>query len=265
MLYDFNGKILVNPEIQVESKKNNPNIVEQFLNVARSYLGQTDIEYKDGDTIIWTNNATNGIDCSTFVSLVLMGWNYEQTPYYTHRYINRDSWQNNSDYNWSSATIQYKLSRFIDGHDNSERMRLACQLGAWMEQKGTKVSLDNGFRDVQPGDIVFWAYKSRSTGTWTRPTWYRHITHVGIVLSKEAAPDTYEYTYNGVVHSGAWDKEKYPFKHTIIEATTTTPPVTIHRYLEFKQDDATAIYDANVNTISMVCRYDLGSLPLVNI
>lgn len=262
-LYDFYGNIIVDPESQLMLKRNNETLVGEFLSVAQSYLGKTDIEYKDGDSIIWKSTATNGIDCSSYVALCLMGWPYEKTPYYTHQYIDRDTWEANiEDYSWTLSTVQYKLSRFIDGHNPDERMRLASQLGRWMESRGQKVPLTNGFRDVMPGDIVFWANKRQSTGDWSNSDWYDHISHIGIILSKENAPNTY---VDDSGNTRTWDKDKYPFKHTIIEVTTTTPPCTTSRWLERKQEDPTYQWSSCVNTIVMICRPDLGAIqPTIN-
>lgn len=261
LLYDFNGNEINIEDNQITTKQNNDEIIEDFLSIAASYLNRDDIEYKDGDTVIWVSTPTNGMDCSTFVSLCLMGWNYTESPYNTHVYINRDNWIRNVLHNWSLSTVQYRISRFIDGHNPTERMRLACQLGRWMTERGETVKLDNGFRDVKKGDIVFWASKRRGTNEYRNPTWYKHISHVGIIYDIEEAPNRYEYTDSqGVTHSGTWDKDKYPFKHTIIECTLATPCVITDHYLEMAYDDPTNVYQACANTIATVCRPDFGAL-----
>lgn len=257
-VYDISGNALsLGMENVVTVKKNNEVLVDDFLTVARSYLNQTSITYKDGDTVFYKDTATNGIDCSTYVGLCLMGYAFEDTPYYTGDYHSIDSWVENSAHNWALNVLGYKCSRFIDGHNPDERVRLACQMARWMIERGQSVPMDNGFRDVMPGDIVWWGHKKTGTDEWVRPDWYLHINHIGIVLSKENAPDT--FVSGGVTYN--WDKTKYPFKHQIIEVTALTPPPCVANYwLERGQEDTTNIYQNNVNTIVAICRPDLGAL-----
>ena len=256
-IYDVSGNLVLSANTgMLTVKKNNKEYVDEFLAVARSYLGQTSIEYNDGNTIFYKETSTNGIDCSTFVGLCLMGYAFEDSPYYTHQYKAFDSWVENSEYDWSVATMRYQISRYIDGHNPDERLRLACQFARWMDERGQSVPMTNGFRDVMPGDIVFWGHRRQSTGEWVHPDWYLHINHIGIVLSKEPAPNTFEV--NGVTYN--WNKLKYPFKHTIIEVTAVTPPCINTNWLEMGQEDATKIYANNVNTVVAICRPDLGAL-----
>ena len=261
ILYDFNGNEINIENNQVTVKQNNDEIIDDFLNVANSYLNRDDIVYRDGETVIWQSTPTNGMDCSTFVSLCLMGYDYFSSPYYTHQYKSTSQWIANTLYNWALSTVQYKISRFIDGHNPDENMRLACQIGKWMIERGQSVPLTNGFRDVQKGDIVFWARRNRTTGEYIRPTWYKHITHIGIIYNIEDAPNIYNYTDTlGIVHNVPWDKNRFPFKHTIIECTDTTPCVITSRFLEIGQDTPTNYYESNCNTIAMICRPDFGAL-----
>ena len=260
-LYDTDGNAIIVGENRVDVdvktvKRNDEDLVGQFLNVARSYLGQTSITYKDGDTVFYKDTATNGIDCSTYVGLCLMGYAFEDTPYYTGNYHSVDSWVENAVYNWAINVLGYKCSRFIDGHNPDEKVRLACQMARWMIERGQSVPMDNGFRDVMPGDIVWWGRKT-SDGEWYRPDWYLHINHIGIVLTRETPPDT--YVSGGVTYT--WDKEKYPFKHQIIEVTALTPPPCVANYwLERGQEDPTKVDINNVNTVVAICRPDFGAL-----
>lgn len=239
-------------------KRNNVQLVSEFLTVAQTYLGQTDIEYKDGQTVFWTSSETNGIDCVTFVLLCMLGYPYSETPYATGNYIAVDAWKaNTEEYDWAINPTEYKVSR-LRNDTSPEMLRLACQLARWMGRRNQVVSMNDGFRDVLPGDIVFWGRKVDNDGTieWRHPTWFLHINHVGIVLSKEDAPDTFEVdgtTYN-------WDKAKYPYKHTIIDVGETTPPCRTTHWLEEGQEDTTNVYKNNVNTIALICRPDLGAL-----
>lgn len=257
-IYDINGSELVSAATVQRVSRNNEEFVTEFLSVAQSYLEQEDIEYSDGNTIFWKSTASNGIDCSTFVGLCMMGYPYAKSPYATHQYKAIDAWEaNTADYKWALPTVRYKISRYADGSNPNENIRLGSQLCRWMEERGQSVPLSNGFRDVMPGDIVFWAAKYSSTGEWVNPTFYRNISHVGIVLTKEAAPNTY---VDGNGNTRQWDKAKYPYKHTIIEVTNVDPPCIMSRWLERRQEDASYMWDSNVNTIAMICRPDFGAL-----
>ena len=187
-----------------------------------------------------------------------MGYPFSETPYVTHNYIDPTAWvANTAEYNWAIPTIQYKTSRYIDGHNSSEIVRLACQLGRWMYDRNQVVPLTNGFRDVMAGDIVFWGHKVQGTDEWVHPDWFMHINHVGIIYSVEDAPNTY-VDGNGVTRN--WDKDKYPLKHTIIDCGNTTPTVRTTHWLEEGQEDPTNVYKNDVNSIQLICRPDFGAL-----
>ena len=262
-VYDIYGNEIVvggdsSAQAKLTVKRNNETLVTDFLTVAQSYLGQTDIVYKDGDTIFYKKTATNGIDCSTYVGLCLMGYSYNETPYVTQQYIDPSAWvENSSAHNWAIPTIKYKVSRYIDGHDSDETIHLACQIARWMSERNQVVPLTNGFRDVQPGDIVFWGHKVSGTDEWVHPDWFMHINHVGIILTKEDAPNTY-VDKNGVTRD--WDKSKYPFKHGIIDVGISTPPCRTTHWLEEGQEDPTNVYSNDVNSVQIICRPDLGAM-----
>lgn len=258
-VYDIDGNayVIEQSEIGLQTKRNNVNLVAEFLGIAQTYLNKTSIEYKDGDTIMYKSTATNGIDCSTYTWLCLMGYGYESTPYYTHQYKSPYAWKANTDFDWSINPMEYKNSRYEDGSNPTEVVRVAAQMARWMSERSQIVLLDNGFVDVLPGDIVFWARKDRQTGNWVHPTWYKKISHVGIVLTKEDAPNTY-IDSNGITRN--WDKTKYPYKHQIIDVRVETPPCQTLHWLEECQEDSTNVYENNINTVVLVCRPDLGAL-----
>lgn len=265
-VYDINGNVIAtdgggsgdNEQARLTVKQNNSAIVTEFLSVAQSFLNQTSITYKDGDTIFYKSTATNGIDCSTYVGLCLMGYPFNKTPYATGNYIAPTAWvANTADYKWAIDTIRYKISRFADGSNPDEICRLACQLANWMYSRNQVVPMTNGFRDVRPGDIVFWGHRAEATGEWLHPTWFKHINHVGIILTREDAPNTF-VDGNGTTRN--WDKDKYPYKHTIIDVGNTTPTCRTTHWLEEGQEDPTSIYKNNVNTVVLICRPDFGAM-----
>ena len=256
-VYDVFGNPLVSLPSALTYKRNSIANVTDFLTVAQSYLNQNSIEYKDGNTPIYTSSATNGIDCSTFVMFCMCGLPWSKSPYQTGNYGVDNLYANTTDYPWAINPTKYTVSRYADGHDADEIVRLACQFGHWMYDRGQEISLDDGFADVLPGDIVFWGHKVSGTDEWYRPTWWKHINHIGIILSKENAPNTY-VDGQGVTRN--WDKTKYPYKHTIIDVGNTTPPCRTTHWLEEGQEDPTNVYVNNVNTIALICRPDLGAI-----
>lgn len=228
---------------------------DEILAVAESYLNQTSIVYNDGNTPIYLTTSTNGIDCSTFVILCLLGITYSNSPYSTGVYGGAYSFSpNTSSYDWAIDPMDYCISRYIDNSNADEIVRLACQLGRWISGRCKVISLANGFSAAQPGDVVFYAAKNRTTGEWNNPTWWKHINHVAIVYSVEAAPDTYSYESNGQTITIPWNKTKYPYKHTIIDCGNTTPPCRTSRFMESGQEDFTNVYANNGNTVCLIVR-----------
>lgn len=258
-VYDIDGRVITSDTQGLTYRRNPLAHVTEFLTVAQTYLGQTSIVYNDGNTPIYLTGETNGIDCSTYVMFCLLGIPWSKSPYVTGVYGGPTALSaNTTDYEWAINPMKYKISRFIDGHNPDEMVRLACQLGHWMWSRGQEVSLDNGFADVLPGDIVFWGHKVSGTDEWARPEWWQHINHVGIILTKEDAPDTYTYESGGQTITANWDKTKYPYKHQIIEVGNATPPCMNTRWLEKGQEDPTNVYRNDVNSIALICRPDLG-------
>lgn len=258
--YDFYGNVISFGGTQLNVKKNNPAYVAEFLAVARSYLGKTDIEYDDGNTIFYKSTETHGIDCSTFVGLCMMGLAYEDTPYYTGNYVNPDNLEANANYDWALPVIKYKVLRYIDGYEPQEMAyaKTGGRQARWMVERGLSVPMTNGFRDVEPGDIVCWGRKRAGTDEWLNPNTYLHMNHIAIINTKEAAPNTYT-DING--NTQTWDKSKYPFKHTVIEVTAVTPSPCINTLiLENGMENPLDVWHNNVNTVVAILRPDMGAL-----
>ena len=252
-------------------KKNNPELVAELLQVAKSYyLNRLD---SDGNPIFFYHatstvldaayqNNTN-IDCSTFVGLSIRGIDVFNSPYapfldtninkdeieeddddseYVEddSNINDDTWNpqlnitNNKSYSWSLNPFDWSNKRSLKEH-TEKPIRTASQMASWMEDMGWCVPLDDDFSQVEPGDIIFWA-KKNSDGTWRQPNRYKHISHVALCYSKSEAP-----TEN--FPSG------YKYKHTFLEVTTKAPYV-LNRTLEKCSPDS----------VVLVCRPDLGSM-----
>lgn len=260
-VYDINGRAIVvdggaGDQSKITVKRNSETLVSSLLSVAQTYLNKTSISYEQ-TTILDTASSNYYIDCSTYVILCLMGYPFEQTPYYTGRFIPPGTWVANSAYKWAIDVNNYKISGYTDGRDPNKRVRTASQIANWMQSRNQVVPLTNGFRDVLPGDVVFYGAHKSSTGDWNQPDRFLHINHVAFIYSVEAAPDTY-VDGNGVTRN--WDKDKYPYKHTIIDVGVSTPTCRTTHWLEEGQEDPSNIYANNVNTIAIICRPDLGAM-----
>ena len=252
------GALVKGNDLYVEQ---NPSAnIAEILTVAESYLEQTGIAYNDGNTPIYLTTSTNGIDCSTFIMFCLLGIPFNKSPYSTGVYGGPYALTPNlADFDWATDPMLYAISRYIDGSNPDEMVRLAGQMGRWFSEHCKVVSLANGFSAAQPGDLVWYAGKNQSTGEWKNPTWWMHINHIAMVYSVEDAPDTYSYTQDGQIITIPWNKTKYPKKHTIIDCGGTTPPCRTTQYLEVGQEDETNIYKNNCNTVCLIVRPNLNA------
>lgn len=238
-------------------KRNNLVNVQQMLDVGRTYLGKGltygQVTVFDRDNIVY-----QAIDCSAFTMLTVMGIPYNDSPYYTNVPIARSAWQNNANYPWTINLAMYKKSTYADGHAADTLIRNAAAIGHFYYDRNAVVPMTNGFRDVEPGDIVFYAYKN-SSGNWYMSDRWMHIAHIEIIATKEAAPDTYVGA-DGVTYT--WDKTKYPYKHGIIGVRTSTPTaVTTAPFLENGHaEDPADMTHADVRTACLIVRPDLGAL-----
>ncbi|MBR3082945.1 MAG: hypothetical protein IKH03_00005 [Oscillospiraceae bacterium] len=271
LLRELRGAVDFGPE-RYTSRRNHPVAVQQMLEIARSYRTNVGIAYTEGYTILSRkvpsaeSGDRYGIDCSTFVALALMGITLGDSPYGTREWVDPGKLLENTAFPWAIRLRDYFVSNlFPDVQNDSDRTRIrtAAQIARWGWERCELVSMDNGFADVRPGDIAFWARRVTG-GEWKQPDRFLHINHVGIITTRELAPDTYQYTdVYGTPTSDVmqWDKSKYPWMHRIIEVGGTDgdpSPCRDHKWLEWKQEDPTDIYSNNVNTLVMVLRPDLG-------
>ena len=198
-------------------KRNNRELVRQMLAVGESYIG-SGLDYGQVTVFDRDNIIYDTIDCSTFVALALMGISFEDSPYTTRVPIARGAWDANPDYTWAIPLIQYKKSTYADGHASDQLIRNAAAIGRFYYDRNCVVPMTNGFRDVEPGDIVFYARKLEN-GDWMMPDRWMHINHIEIIATKEPAPDTY-VDGEGVTRN--WDKARFPYKHGIMGARGDT-------------------------------------------
>lgn len=247
----------------VNSRRNNADKVAELLAVAQSYQDKTSIAYHDGQSVIYDSSYWDRCDCSSFVTLCLLGRAYGDTPY-GNASMRGVGWKPTPcpDYNWAINPLEHQANRYVDGHGASERVLLATLQARWMMRMGWAVDISDGFTAIEPGDILFWARKTAG-GDWVHPDWYLHINHIGFVLTKEPAPDTYIGGVDGLEHE--WDKTKYPYKHMTIEVfgAEGATPACQSRLLERNHYMPDYMQANDINTVCLVCRPDLGALSEV--
>ena len=260
-----------------KSEKNNQIFVSEMIGVARSYY-KARIDNESNNTFIYNATSTpldsgynsegdkkNAIDCSTFVGLVLRGIPFKKSPYASlledsgvldendkdtgDENGNNDEHDDiydgalwdplnlkaNPEYSWSINPMDWELKKNMNKEDLYP-VRTASQLAQWAFERGWAVPLDPLFTNLEPGDLIFWAKKKN--GEYLQPNRYKQISHVAICVSKYNRPE------NDVNFP-----EKYPWKHTTYEVSTTAPYV-LNRTIE----------KCSPEDIVMICRPDLGSL-----
>ena len=260
-----------------KSEKNNQILVSEMIGVARSYykarldddLNNT-FKYDAVSTPLDSaynpeGDNKNAIDCSTFVGLVLRGIPFKESPYASlledsgtldeddkdngdetgnddeHDDIyDGDLWdplnlKANPDYSWSINPMDWKLKKNVN-KEELYPVRTASQLAQWAFERGWAIPLDPLFTNLEPGDLIFWAKKKN--GEYRQPNRYKQISHVAICISKYVRPE-----------SDVNFPEKYPWKHTTYEVSTSAPYILNKTLEKCSPDD-----------VVMICRPDLGSL-----
>ena len=276
--------------------RNNPSLVSELKEVAFTYYnnrndthsGTRNMVYNNSDTVLDHPNDityTNGIDCSTFVGLCLRGIPYQETSYYTLTPIMGIEYRANPQYSWSMNPFDYKT---FSNRTSTEATytRRTSQLAEWLISQRRCVEKDPSLANIEVGDVVFW---SRFTGN-NPMNMYRflEINHVALVISKYSVePYSASRTYNinetcqydnalyqcksNIVSPedwtlshwnkiyDVWDYSILPYCHIVMESTTGNPTIQTH-ILERSWEDPTNVTQNNYNTMSLICRPDLGSL-----
>lgn len=187
------------------NRRSSVEFAEQMANVARTYLRNR--QGKDADNnLVWSfeysqehnwlstgfNGQTmKGIDCSSFMGLVLRGIPFEKSPYILSKelaarygtseeesdddsgsgtnaggnegqgnYNFDETKANKLDYLWAINPYDYTYPRDVVGEEvgkpsNMSPVRRASQLGNWMHDSGWDIYWDRTFAQVEVGDIVF--------------------------------------------------------------------------------------------------------------
>lgn len=262
--------------------RNNPDKIAEILAVAWTYRDNGSAMTYGQSTCFDNNTYVNTIDCSTFVGLCLRGIPYQDTPYYSHEDRPMDDYPANPSYTWSINPFDYKLAG-----EPTMRIRSASRLAKWLINQRRQIPLDGKLANVEPGDIVFYS-RLNSDGSPVNPHRFMYMTHVALVISKRRVTEyssTATYAkgdlvqYNSALYEAkaaistaeawtsshwtklvdGWDISVVPYYHQTMESTTTTPTININ-YLEKQWDSPTVYTSSNINTLSLVCRPDLGSL-----
>ena len=227
------------------NRRSSVEFAEQIANVAKSYYRNRRGKDASGNDVFCFQYAQNenwltegfdgstmkGIDCSSFIGLVLRGIPFEKSPYLLSRslaarvnptgsdidpedpsgddsgsdgtgtgdYKGKEA--NKVDYAWAINPYDYTYPLDVIGENtvsvnNMTPVRRASQIGNWMHDSGWDIYWDRTFAQVEIGDIVFWA-KHNSDGSWRRPNRFMRISHIAIVTSKSFVDDydsTFTYT-----------------------------------------------------------------------
>lgn len=259
---------------QVKNSRPNPGIVEQVVDICDNWLDNAataGLTYGN-DGILNVSVQTNEIDCSTFVGLILRGYAYTDTSYYTHDWVSPANWSGNTNYIWSLCPRDY-YEYASNTSSSKTRVRNTGQLAQWFVKRGEKVLIDEKYANIEVGDVLFFARKDEDTNEWHEPNRYMHINHCAIVVSKERMTSS----------TTDWDASTYPFKHMIMDVGVENLyyygtnnkilreyPVA-KRVLEAPQhltnttlteDDENSVYTNNINTLVLACRPDFGALAV---
>lgn len=252
------------------TSRNNSTYVDEIVNVAKSYYNQKDendnyrMHYDSSNTVLTEAgyNGKGGIDCSTYVGLILRGIPFEDTDYATGTQSGeggssdqdadddssgtiKKQYNANPDYEWSINPHDYEFAE-SPFSINKHPVRSAASMAYWMECMGRRVWIDDHLANLLPGDIVFFARKDSTTDEWIQPNRYKHISHVAIITGKIAAPQ-----------DANWDTTKYPYAHEMYEVTGTPGACT---YRTFENANHSNIYSNGTGTLVMIARPDLGSI-----
>ena len=241
---------------------NNPIFTSQVLGVAMTYLGKTSISYKAKNTALTSDDYGTNIDCSTFIGLVLRGWDCDTV--YTGSansagdgsdgdmnedevIVSNSYWasRRNTKFVWTMNPAKWKLrynylNTFdVENDPTYEPVRRAATLAQWMiEIMGWEIQPN--VEILQPGDIVFFARKN-SDGTDVAPVRYRKINHVSM--------------FSHINNEG---------KHVCIQVTNNEAgesPCVLYTL-----EDATGLYVNGIDTLVAICRpnYSGGSSYIEN-
>lgn len=236
------------------TKRNNPTYVSQILSVAQSYYDhrndQTGSVY---DMVYGSNSAlrqdtyTNEIDCSTFVGLLLRGVPYTDTQYYTHVNTPAASVVANPEYVWSLNPQYYDYYSADMTTEPTDATR-ASQIAEWMIDMGWRVPKDKKLLNLEPGDIIFYSRLTADGSAIAQPDRFMSINHTAICISKEPTVPGDGYYEGG-----------FKYKHRLMEVAHHTPCVGT-RVVENGWQTPDVVNTNNYNTISVICRPDLGSI-----
>ncbi len=256
--------------LQVISNRPNTGIIAQLQDVCNDWYANRDDNLTYGyQGILNTSNETRQIDCSTFVGMILRGYKYIETSYYTREYVSPADWTGNPNYVWSMCPRDYYEYETINSTVKG-RVRNTGQLAQMFINNGRRVLLDEHLVNIEVGDVLFFSRLNEETGDYQSPNYFMKINHCAIVVSKER-----------MTTSPSWDAVKYPFKHMIMDVghentqwydtnrkvdrpyPLALRPLEAPQHLtntELTEEEMNSVYTNNVNTLVLVCRPDFGSL-----
>ena len=229
--------------------RNNPLYVRQICDVAETYYehrsdstdGVADMQY-GVDSATRIDSYTKQIDCSTYVTLCLMGIPYTDTQYYTKTDTPASSLVPNPQYTWSIDPRLYDYyPDDLTGEPNGGAR--ASQLAEWMIDMGWRVPKDKKLLNLEVGDILFYARTNEAGSQLAQPDRFMCINHIAICTDKQ----------KNISGTGL------PYTYTLTEVTNVKPCVR-KKVVEDGWDTPDVINVNNYNTLVLICRPDLGSI-----
>lgn len=220
-------------------KRNDPVMIDQFISIANTYYANRASMVYGNNTFLDAAQINNQIDCSAFVSLVLRGLPFEDTPLnpsYSGGAQDPVYWVANPKYPWSITPTDYEITSGSTSYKNL--VRKGSQIAMMMLENGQNIPIDSKLANLDVGDIIFISQKTNA-GDWVESDTFMNISHVAICCNKTRLSDSDP------------DFETYRYYHEIIDVTSGGDAPVKKRILETSQ---------YINYITYICRPDLGAL-----
>lgn len=147
-LNSIDKKIKTNDNTIVSSIRNTEGIINQIVDVCKSYTENFDKLVYGNKYTAWDNEVipVNGkyqLDCSSFINLLIHGVKFEDSRY------------NGKDNNYGSPLFFHNI--------DSYKYRLANQIAKFCVENGYAFTPNSDFSNIRAGDLVFYSWKGYDT------------------------------------------------------------------------------------------------------
>lgn len=141
-------KVKANADTVVSSIRNTEGIINQIVDVCKSYTDNFDKlvygnQYTAWDSEVKTVNGKYQLDCSSFISILIHG-----VSFYNSRYNGKDD-------NYGSPLFFHAI--------DSYKYRLANQIAKYCVENGYAFTPNEDFSNIRAGDLVFYSWKGYDT------------------------------------------------------------------------------------------------------